>query len=157
MSDGFCPGGTVLSADAFPGTSCLAWSLDVCRKLECGWSRVFGPTGQESLAQGLPWVLVYEREALKGRPLTRRQEPPLEMPRPLQGFSYLLGCFLRVNPGLSSPGPSGQRLDSIHPGFGKCPNSSPGTPGAQPSASVETTNTATGTMGGALYHSDVHC
>src|ERR1700691_5920690 len=34
----------------------------------------------------------------------------------------------RVNPGLSSPGPSGQRHDfSYIRAFGKCPNSSPGT------------------------------
>jgi hypothetical protein len=51
-------------------------------------SRVFGPTGQESLAQGLPWVFGYKPEALKGRPLMRRQESRLEMPRPLQGSSY---------------------------------------------------------------------
>ena len=31
-----------------------------------------GPKGQESLAQGLPWVLGLLVEALKGRPLTRR-------------------------------------------------------------------------------------
>jgi hypothetical protein len=28
-----------------------------------------GPKGQESLAQGLPWVFVLSREALKGHPL----------------------------------------------------------------------------------------
>jgi hypothetical protein len=35
-------------------------------------SEIFGPKGQESIAQGLPWVLVFYRPALKGSPLTRR-------------------------------------------------------------------------------------
>jgi hypothetical protein len=34
--------------------------------------RFNAPKGQESLAQGLPWVFGLSPEALKGRPLTRR-------------------------------------------------------------------------------------
>ena len=48
---------------------------------------VFGPKGQESLAQGLPWVLGLSREALKGRPLATLPRTPPGMQVPLQGPS----------------------------------------------------------------------
>jgi hypothetical protein len=38
------------------------------------------PKGLKNLAQGLPWVFGLRLEALKGRPLTRRQGTSLEMP-----------------------------------------------------------------------------
>ena len=83
-------------------------------KAWCGWSRVFGPEGQEILAQGLPWVLVYKPEALKGHLLTRRRgttSGSVEAPSGL----LMLGCLPSINLGLSSPGLSGQRPDSTNP------------------------------------------
>jgi hypothetical protein len=75
---------------------------------------VFDPTGQESLAQGLPWLLVYKSVALKGAFGEAPRSHSGDERRPL-----ILGCLPRVNPGLSSPDPSGQKRDSIYPRVGK--------------------------------------
>jgi hypothetical protein len=42
--------------------------------------KVPAPKGLKNLAQGLPWVFGLTPEALKGRPLTRRQGTYPEMP-----------------------------------------------------------------------------
>jgi hypothetical protein len=55
-----------------------------------GLNRVFGPKGQESIAQGLPWVLGLSPEALKGRPLMTHPGVAFRNAgRPLQGFITL--------------------------------------------------------------------
>jgi hypothetical protein len=65
-------------------------------------------------------------EAAEGFRSEGTVEVVLEMPRAPSGLR-ILGCFPRVNPGLCSPDPSGQRPDSTYPKIGKCPNASPGT------------------------------
>jgi hypothetical protein len=50
-----------------------------------GRCRSLARRGQESIAQGLPWVLDLSPEALKGRPLTRHlKEPRPRMPGPFR-------------------------------------------------------------------------
>jgi hypothetical protein len=62
-------------------------------------------------------------EALKGCPMTRREEHIPKCRWPLQG-SARWGAFPRVNPGLSSRGPLGRRPDPTQPqALGKWPNS----------------------------------
>jgi hypothetical protein len=41
-------------------------SLDISRNLEFGNRWVFGPTGQENIAQGLPWVIASARIGPEG-------------------------------------------------------------------------------------------
>jgi hypothetical protein len=48
----FFPEGQPDSSQARSAWTC---SLDTSRELGCRHRRVFGPTGHESLAQGLPW------------------------------------------------------------------------------------------------------
>jgi hypothetical protein len=50
---------------------------------------VFGPKGQESIAQGLPWVFGLSPEALKGRLLAEHPGATPECRVPLQGFDTL--------------------------------------------------------------------
>jgi hypothetical protein len=59
------------------------------------------------------WEALSKRIALKGRPLMRlpRIPPEMQMPLQLQGCSRW-GSFPRINPRLSSHGPSGHRHDS---------------------------------------------
>ena len=52
-----------------------------------------GPKGQESLAQGLPWVFGLSREALKGRPLATLPRTPREMPAAPSGLLTLGRIF----------------------------------------------------------------
>jgi hypothetical protein len=77
-----------------------------------------GPRGQESLAQGLPWVFGLSPEVLKGRSLTRH---PTNTSRDSAAPSGLLTLepFPRANPGLSSQGPLGEDSTDIE-ASGKC-------------------------------------
>ena len=76
------------------------------------WPEGPAPKGQGSLAQGLPWVSRYKRFALKGLGMRTRSGAKVRRGCrwPLQG-QFGWGELPRVNPGLCSPGPSGQRRD----------------------------------------------
>ena len=53
-----------------------------------------GPKGQESLAQGLPWVLGLSPKALKGGATDETpRKPHLGMPVPLQGICHIKTRF----------------------------------------------------------------
>src|ERR1700722_6734799 len=78
------------------------------------WPEGSAPKGQESLAQGLPWVSGNKRFALKGLDAhairSRGSEPiPGRTWWPLQG-QFGWGKFPRVNPGLSYFGHFGPRI-----------------------------------------------
>src|ERR1700722_10443498 len=79
---------------------------------------VFAPKkGLKNLAQGLPWVLGLSPEALKGRPLTRRPGATsrnARCPFRARHVRTRFPGFTRVNPGLSSAGPLGQRPASTY-------------------------------------------
>jgi hypothetical protein len=89
------------------------------------------PKGQESLAQGLPWVLGLSPEALKGRPLTRRPGTTSRNAGASSGLvtsqssssSFVLGWrwrrFARVEEGLNAEG--NRREISLYQPPGKRP------------------------------------
>ena len=62
--------GAIVAIDALSlahgGLAQSAWNWTFAESLNMDGGRVFGPPGQESIAQGLPLVLVYKPEAPKG-------------------------------------------------------------------------------------------
>jgi hypothetical protein len=77
------------------------------RSLTDWLSRVFGPTGHGSLAQGLPWENRSNVTGPEGAPRLRDVVPGrLVGIRPLRASDN--NPEPRVNRGLSSPGPSGR-------------------------------------------------
>jgi hypothetical protein len=79
--------------------------------------RGLGPKGQESIAQGLPWETRSKVMGPEGAPAFREGCVGASSAGALSG-PHAINPKPRVNPGLSYPGPSGQRRDSApHPVF----------------------------------------
>jgi hypothetical protein len=76
------------------------------------------PKGQESLAQGLPWVGRYKRFALKGLELPTRSGSMVWnrfSPYPVAPSGLIrVGQLPRVNPGLYFLGHFGPRIGNVH-------------------------------------------